>query len=230
MESLPINNFLQMKFPRLGIIEPFLSTLGDVPKSFTAYVHGEPGQGKTEFLVQLANHLCEFGKANWVSWEQGFGADLHAAMERNKMNRHSGRFVVTDPYKGKDPNETWLQYLDKRMGKRGSAHIWFFDSLEHSGLSKAEFMELDRKYKEKKIMVWIGHSKGRHPDTPLGNKGKETCQMSIRVSKFIAYVEKNRYNGWQPYVVYDLKARELNPLFFAAQGKSKKVKTKRLKK
>ncbi len=60
------------KFEEHNLPEPWASHLGILPKRFTMYVDGDPGNGKTEYQIQAAKFLAaHFGKVRVNNVEQG---------------------------------------------------------------------------------------------------------------------------------------------------------------
>lgn len=216
MKVLGVKQFHQMRFEYLSLPEPWDRTLGKLPGNFIAVVYGFSGNGKTEFCVRLAKELCNHGKVAWLSYEQRHGSDLQEATRRNNMDEVSGAFYPIDPIAGVSAEDTLLTDLDKYLKRRGSPDFIFVDSLDYTGFSWEDYNYLRNKYGRKKSFIFISHS------TRNGTLKKAISErimfdggLGIHVKSYIAQPTKNRYGGFDPYIIWEDKAREMNPAFFA---------------
>lgn len=228
MKVLGVTQFHQKTFTLLEISdENFKGLLGDVPNFFTAVIKGYSGNGKTELCIQLAKFLTQFGKVLWLSYEQRHGYDLQKATKRNNMQEQNKKFLISDPIEGLTDGKSLLQDLDEYLDKRGSADYIFFDSIDYTKFNWSDYDYLKNKYGEKKGLIFIAHS------TKSGAFKKRISEqigfdggMIFHVDKFICYPEKNRFGGFEPYVIFEERARLLNPVFFnknKPQGKQQQL-------
>lgn len=221
MKVLGTKQFHQKTFKLLDLNgSKFKGLLGDVPRFFTAVIYGFSGNGKTEGCIQLARELSKHGKVLWLSYEQRHGYDLQKATKRNKMDDRSGNFLIADPLDKRDSGVGLLEDLDNYLKKRNSADYIFFDSIDYTGFTWDDYCFLKNKYAEKKGLIFISHS------TKTGQLRKRISEqivfdggMGLFVKDFIIHPEKNRYGGFNSYVVYEEQARLRNPLFFQKQMK-----------
>lgn len=213
-----------MKFKFLNLVGTgFEDILGKVPENFIAVVYGFSGNGKTEFVVRLAKVLSTIGKTAWLSYEQRHGADLQEAINRNKMEEVSGKFIPIDPLGKLPPGKTFLQDLDEYLGKRNSPVFIIIDSIDYTGFTWEDYVYLKNKYGHKKTFIFISHS------TNTGKQKKAISErilfdggLGIWVKDYIARPEKNRFGGFEPYVVYEERAKERNPAFFSKRKRTKR--------
>lgn len=231
MKQLAVKQFLQKTFKVLGLAGYWLEVLGNLPVAFIAIIYGNSGNGKTEFCMQLAKILAAFDKVAWLSYEQGHGMDLQLAVERNKMDEVSGKFVIIDPLEGIDeaalsinPGKTIYEALDKYMSKPKSPRFIFIDSLDYTQITIDQYFALKRKHGKKKTLIFISHAEGKYPATKTGRKIEYDGGVGIFVKKFIAYTHKNRFGGSKDHIIYEKRARELNPLYFAKPDQAKQPK------
>ncbi len=214
MKSLGVTQFLSKKFKLLGVEGVWQATLGYLPHGFIGIVYGESGNGKTEFLIQLAKYLTKFGKVAWLSYEQRHGYDLQRAVARNQMEDVSGSFIVIDPLAKSDDKGRLFESLLQEMGKRNSPQFYIVDSYDYVNFSKEEYQTLRNKFGDRKGIIFVSHSKGKKPKRTVAEYIEYDCGFSIYVKHFIAFVQKNRYSGFEPYIIWEQKAKELNPIFF----------------
>ena len=220
MKVLGVVQTQQMKHDFLGFEGKFKATFGNVPKSFQCIIYGKSGQGKTEMCIQLAKYLTTFGKVIWLSYEQGHGADLQSAINRNNMEDVSGSFYIADPVQNLQPGVTFLEDLVNYLRKRGSPTFVFIDSVDYTRFKMADYLMLKETFTDK-AFIWIGHGAGKGHRNRIGEDIEFDGHIGIRVDKYIGWVVKNRFSAFEPYVVYPERARLLNPKFFEEQDKSK---------
>jgi len=224
MKTLGIKQFHQKQFKLLDLSKSkFKGVLGDVPRHFICVIYGYSGNGKTESCMQLAKELASFGKVAWLSYEQRHGYDLQQATKRNNMEECSGNFLVIDPVHSLKAGVSFLEDLDNYLKKRNSPEYIFFDSLDYTGFKIDDYLHLKNKYEGKKTFIFISHSdkSGRLKKT-ISEQILFDGGMGLWVKDFIMRPVKNRFGGFEPYIVYEKGARERDPLFFAKQVKEKK--------
>lgn len=232
MQPLGVVQFHQKKFQFLDLKDsPFEGLLGDVPRFFIAVVYGYSGNGKTELCIQWAKYFCNHGKVGWLSYEQRHGADLQKATIRNKMNEVSGSFILVDPLAKRTKGLSLLQELDLYLSKRNTPEFIFIDSLDYMRIRYADYEYLRDKYYGKKAIIFLAHAKrDGTPKKAITDDIIFDGGFGIQVKKYIAFPEKNRYGGMEPYVIYPERAEELNPAFFAKRAAaSKRAKKKKNK-
>jgi hypothetical protein len=231
MKALGIKQFHQKSFKLLPVAgSEFAGILGHVPMNFIAVIYGHSGNGKTEFSVRLAKFLCQFGKVAWMSYEQGHGLDLQMATKRNNMDDVTGQFIPIDPNEKRALGVSYLEDLDKFLKKRSAPQFIFIDSLDYTGFHWDDYLHLKHKHK-KKTFIFIAHSSRTGTlKKDISDKIKFDGHIGIHVSKYIATPDKNRFGGFEPYVIWEEKAREMNPLFFTKKlARPKGTKKKALK-
>jgi len=220
MKVLGVKQFHQKKFKLLNLKKSkFKNILGNVPKYFTTVVYGFSGNGKTEFTIMLAKELSKHGKVLWLSYEQRHGYDLQMATKRNQMHDSSGSFLVSDPLADLQEDTTLLEDLDHYLSRRGSADYVVIDSLDYTGFTLNDYKYLKNKYFGKKGFTFLAHSsKNGRLNKAISRDIVFDGGMGILVKDFIAYPEKNRYGGMDPFIVFENEARKRNPAFFAKQN------------
>jgi hypothetical protein len=223
MKALGVVQYEQKKFKLLNLDgSPFKEVFGNIEKHFICVIGGFSGNGKTEMSLQFAKTLCKHGKVAWVSYEQRHGYDLQTAIIRNNMREVSGSFIPIDPIANKPKGVSYLEDLDNYLSKRNSPDYIFIDSLDYTGWRWDDYIYLKEKFAGKKTLIFLCHT------DKAGNCRKTISTdiyfdggLFILVQKYIATPIKNRYGGFEPYVIWEKKARELNPLFFDPKNKVK---------
>ncbi|NDC40813.1 MAG: hypothetical protein EBZ77_04555 [Chitinophagia bacterium] len=238
-----------MQFERLELADRFAQTLGRLPKTFLIVVFGESGNGKTEFCLQLGKELARQDRTQWVAYETSHGPDLQAGVLRNEFLKYdiawsnpweikpkssqnatsaAAKAAAFPKVKDEHTNELFFD-LATEILKKKSAKYWVIDSLDATGFSVQQWMWLWKKVGRKKGLILISHAKGKAPKTESGKSMLYYGEIGIRVHKYIAHVEKGRYGGFAPFIVYPEKAMELNPLFFGLTDKTPAKKVTKTK-
>lgn len=224
MKVLGIKQFHQKRYKLLDLKKSkFKGLLGEVPKSFICVIYGFSGNGKTEFCVQLAKELTNFGKVAWLSYEQRHGLDLQKATMRNNMQDATGKFYPIDPVAALPEGHTLLEDLDAYLSKKNSPDFVFIDSVDYTGFTWEDYVFLKNKYGHKKGFFFIAHStkSGRLKKT-ISEKIVFDGGMGFFAKDFICFPEKNRFGGFEPYIIYEEQARKRNPVFFAKRLQDQK--------
>jgi len=218
MKSLGVFQFQQKTFKKLPINPKFRAILGSIPKDFICIIYGESGNGKTEFCIQMAKHLTEFGVVGWLSYEQGHGYDLQRAVNRNEMqNCPKGSFIIIDPVADVPKGVTLFEDVMNYLGKRSSPDFIFFDSWDYTNFTFDQYKELKLLAKIKnKALIFISHANGKKPKKTTGEQIEYDGGIGILVKKFIAYPMKSRFGGEGDYIIYEERAKLLNPKYFTA--------------
>lgn len=220
MKSLGIHQFQQKKFKLMGLKGEFAPHLGDIPFAFQMVIFGNSGNGKTEYCIRLAKSLCKHGKVAWLSYEQGHGYDLQTACNRNKMEEVNGQFIIIDPNESRDYGKTYLEELDEYLSKRNSPDFIFIDSVDYTRFTFDDYTFLKNKYGKKKAFIFISHASGKKPKKAIAEQIHYDGGIGVYIDKYIGFVTKNRFGGFEEFLVWEAKARELNPSFFIAKMKN----------
>jgi chromosomal replication initiation ATPase DnaA len=117
------------KYKELALNPYYAKILGKPATNFDMCIHGEPGSGKTVFLLKLANYLAEnFGKVIYVTTEEFGSATLTKKIKDFGIN--SKNLFFTDK-------------LDKV--NLSDYNFAFIDSVNHSGLKLEDYKRLREK-------------------------------------------------------------------------------------
>lgn len=220
MKVLGTYQFQQKKFKLMGLKGDFAPHLGDIPFAFQMLIFGNSGNGKTEYCIRLAKTLASYGKVAWFSYEQGHGYDLQQAVNRNRMSDVNGSFYIIDPNDGRDPGKSYLEELDEYLSKRNSPEFIFIDSVDYTKFSFEDYAFLKNKYGKRKSFIFISHANGKRPKSAIGERILYDGGIGIFIDKFIAFVVKNRFGGFEEFIVFEKRARELNPVYFSNRLKA----------
>lgn len=132
------------KFEKLAFVEPWRSLIGTPAKNFTLMLHGEPGAGKTSFLLKFAEYLAiNFGKVIYISSEE-FEATTITDMVNELLN----------PF---PPNLEFFVTL-KDLDLSGYDFV-ILDSVNDLKLKLDEFKNLRKAFPDKAFILVLQHTK-----------------------------------------------------------------------
>ncbi|RME95483.1 MAG: hypothetical protein D6772_13100 [Bacteroidetes bacterium] len=183
---------LTKNFDLLEFEGQWLASFGRPEKNLKVIVFGNSGNGKTDFVVQMAKYLTRFGKVYYNSFEEGMSATLQEAFVRHNMMDVHGSLILGD----KECYDTMFQ----RMGKRNSPKFCIVDSLDYMNFTAEQYKELVAAYGHKSF-IFISWSAGRHPKTQAAKDIEYMVDIKIRVNEYKAY-PRSRFGGNQPFVIW----------------------------
>lgn len=215
MKTLGTVQFQQKRFQYIEVPEEWKGLLGLVLKHFMCIIYGKSGNGKTEFCVRFAKMLTNYGTVAWISYEQGHGGDLQSAINRNNMEEVSGKVIWADPNEKREAGKSYLEELCEWLDKRNSPDFIFIDSLKYTKWTFEDYKVLKERYGKKKAFIFIDHAKTtKEPGRQVGVDIEFDGHLGLVVDKYICHVNKSRFSSFEPYVIWEERARELNPAFF----------------
>lgn len=201
MKTVGIHVLMQMKFDCYHFTGEWLTSFGEPEKNFSALIYGESGNGKTDFCVKLAKYLAQFAKVLYFSAEEGISTTIQEAFDRNGMHEVSGRVILAE----KANVEELIDYLKRR----NSPQVVVLDSLDYMRLTTEQYKLLRATFPRKTFII-VSWSAGDRPKSQAGKDIEYMSDVKIRVKHYLAH-PRSRYGGNAPFVIWDEKARKLNP-------------------
>ena len=195
--SIGITDFLSRTFVTYPFEGAFAATFGEPERNMKVIIWGDPGNGKTEFCIQLAKYLARFTKVYYNSFEQGICKTLQDALRRNAMEEVNGRAIFGD-------QETFEEMLE-RLSSKNSPQVVIIDSRDYINLTTAQFKVLIDRFPRKAFIIVCWQSGGK----PRGEFAKQIaymCDVKIQVSNFIAH-PRSRFGGNKNFVIWDKRPR-----------------------
>jgi len=149
---------------------------GNPARNFTMMFHGEPHNGKTIFLLKLAQYLAEsFGNVLYVSSEE-FASPTMTQKVAEFLNPLPARLHFAENLT--DPELENYQFI-------------ILDSVNDLGLRINEYKNLRRHYPDKAFVFILQHTKAG--DFRGGKDWEHTAEIVGEVEKGVVNVTKNRY-------------------------------------
>lgn len=195
--SIGITDFLSRTFVTYPFEGRFADTFGEPERNMKVIIWGDPGNGKTEFCIQLAKYLAQFTKVYYNSFEQGICKTLQDALRRNAMEEVNGKVIFGD-------QETFEEMLE-RLSSKNSPQVVIIDSRDYINLTTAQFKTLIDRFPRKAFIIVCWQSGGK----PRGEFAKQIaymCDVKIQVSNFIAH-PRSRFGGNKNFVIWDKRAK-----------------------
>lgn len=123
------------------------------------FIDGESTSGKSTFVMLLAKKLCEYGKVDYISLEEGANLSFKKRVKRLQMKEKVGKFKVV--------TNITMEELAERLAKPKSANFVVIDSVQYTGITfpKVKALLLDR-FPRKSFIFVSQNYKGRPKGKP----------------------------------------------------------------
>lgn len=185
---------MSMSIPRLPFSGKWEAALGKPAKTGTWLIWGNPGNGKSSFVMQLAKYLCNFGKVVYDSLEEGTSLSFQMSLDRHRMGEVNKRFSIM--------NRVELEILSEKLEKRRSPEFVIIDSFQYTGLTYKGYKAFKEKHPDK-LLIFVSHAKGADPKGDAAKSVEFDADVKILVKGFKAlcksrFMEKagENYTVW----------------------------------
>jgi hypothetical protein len=164
------------KLDLLNFFSFWHTLFGNPARNFTMMFHGEPHNGKTIFLLKLAQYLAEhFGDVLYVSSEE-FASPTMTKKVNEFLNPLPERLHFAENLQ--DPDLTQYQFI-------------ILDSVNDLGLKINEYKELRKEHPDKAFIFILQHTKAG--DFKGGKDWEHIAEIAGEVYKGVVNITKNRY-------------------------------------
>lgn len=172
---------------------PYKEMLGDISKTFTLFLHGGPGSGKTTFLLKFANDLAvSHGKVLYVSSEE-FGSVTLVKKLKEMMGKE-------DEEEFKLPENL---YFAKGLTDLTDYQFVILDSVNDLGLEIEDFKELKKIYQDTAFILILQNTKAG--DYRGGKDWEHEVDIAGDVEEGILTIFKNRFGVYSKYDFFNDK-------------------------
>lgn len=196
MRTIGMFQLDQMKFVTYEFQGEWRRTFGQPERNFAMMVHGESGNGKTDFCVKLAKYMAQFAVVLYLSAEEGISSTIQTAFRRNSMIDVKGRVILAE----KATFDELMDYLKKR-NKPG---VVILDSLDYMRLTTEQYKLLRERYPKIAVVV-VAWSKGELPKSQYAKDIEYMADIKVRVHRYVAH-PRSRYGGNEPFIIWADKA------------------------
>jgi hypothetical protein len=164
------------KLDLLNFFSFWNSLFGNPARNFTMMFHGEPHNGKTIFLLKLAQYLAEnFGDVLYVSSEE-FASPTMTKKVNEFLNPLPSRLHFAENLQ--DPDLSDYQFI-------------ILDSVNDLGLKINAYKELRKEHPDKAFIFILQHTKAG--DFKGGKDWEHIAEIAGEVHKGVVNITKNRY-------------------------------------
>jgi hypothetical protein len=164
------------KLDLLNFFSFWHSLFGNPARNFTMMFHGEPHNGKTIFLLKLAQFLAtNFGKVLYVSSEE-FASPTMTKKVNEFLSPLPSRLSFAENLQ--DPDLSEYQFI-------------IMDSVNDLGLKINEYKELRKDHPDKAFIFILQHTKSG--DFKGGKDWEHIAEIAGEVHKGVVTITKNRY-------------------------------------
>lgn len=226
--GLSAHHIAKIKYEFLELEGGIKDLMGRPPRSFFGVIFGKNGNGKSALYMYIAEQLQRHDRVEVWSYEQGHGPDMMQMLERHGVRENKWNLVVHDPYKKADPRKRAFEVFFEHVNRPRSCNFYIVDSIDACEFTKEDVIKLYARFKGRKSFLFLSFE-GANKDA-LSAAARYVGGMGdyiIRVNKFVATVLKSRHGGWKDFVIWEEKARELNPLYFEMNSSPAPPKNKR---
>lgn len=184
--------FKNKRFQTYDFDGPWRASFGEPEQNFRCFVYGNSGQGKTDFVVQLAKYLSEFGKVYYNSFEEGESLSLQLAFGRHNLWEKEGKIILGDREN--------FDLVMRRMSSKNSPRFCIIDSLDYMRMTMDDYQRFVDELPHKAIII-ISWAEGRKPKTQAAKDIEYMCDVKIEVREYKALM-RCRFGGNAPFIIY----------------------------
>ena len=131
--------------------------------------------------------------------EQGKSKSLKEAAIRANIAEVKRKIIFLD----KEP----VTDLIVRLEKHKSPQFVFIDSLQYSGITYRQHIEMTNRFRNK-MFIYIVQARGKNPYGRVAEQIEFDADIKIFVHGFYIQGQNSRYGGNKPFIVDHMKAAE----------------------
>lgn len=192
--AVSVSQLLGMRFKTMEFEGQFAELIGTPEMSGCWIIWGNSGNGKTNFALQLAKYLTNFGRVAYNTMEEGARLSMQRAVQMNDMSDCSRKIIFL--------NREPIEDLCQRLNMRKSPDAIIIDSFQYSGLNRSSYIGLKQNFPNK-LFVFLSHAEGKNPLGRAATFVRYDADVKIRVEGYRAFAT-SRYGGnGEPYVIWN---------------------------
>jgi len=189
-----MNDLIAMTFDEFPFEGHWEEAFGRPEKNFKMIIVGPEKNGKTDVTIKFCKYICQWGKVDYNSHEEGKSKTFQETLKRNNMQEVAGKVMLLHKYN--------IAELKERLSRKGSARIVVIDSLDYMETTEKQYNELCSLY-PRKVFIMLSWE-----DT----KGKPLRAAAKKIAKrvdIVAYVKggmlypTSRFGGNKPFKFWD---------------------------
>lgn len=172
----------KLRIPELPLEGEWEAAFGRPSRFERWFIDGESASGKSTFVMMLAKKLCDYGKVDYVSLEEGAGLSFKRRIERLRMSEVAGRFKVVTGITTAE--------LVERLARPKSAQFVVIDSVQYLDIRSFERLKklLFDRFPRKSFILVSQVYKGR-PKGKMADDIRFDCGVKIHTRGYRAYCQ-----------------------------------------
>lgn len=171
-----------LRIPELPLDGEWEAAFGRPSRYERWFIDGESASGKSTFVMLLAKKLCEYGRVDYISLEEGTSLSYKKRIERLRMKEVAGSFKVVT-------NVTVAEIVE-RLQRPKSANFVVIDSVQYLDVRSFDRLKkllLDR-FPRKGFVLVSQVYKGR-PKGKMADDLRFDCGVKIHTQGYRAYCQ-----------------------------------------
>lgn len=176
-----------LKFDLLPFTGTFRELLGKPEKNFSLMIHGEPGGGKSTFLMKFIKYLATLGNVLYVSSEEYLSTTL---------TENTNLYLNPTP-----ENIIFTHNIYNEDAHVEDADFIILDSVNDMGLNYQSFKALKEQFPDKAFIIVLQHTK--NGQFRGGKEWEHLVQIAAEVERGVITVYKNRYGVKSSWNFFD---------------------------
>ncbi len=193
MRAIGIKEFLEREFDVYPFSGKYFDSFGEPEKNANIIIFGKPGNGKTEFCVQLSKYLSNWTRVYYNTFEQGISKSLQDSLKRNNMMEVNGKVIFG--------NRESVDEMTERLAKRNSPGVVVIDSRDYMRLTTEQYKKLVDHFPRKMFIIVCWESAGK-PKSQYAKDIEFMCDIKIHVRDFVAH-PRSRFGGNKPFEIWE---------------------------
>lgn len=186
--ALSVNDILCYEPKSIGFDGKWKEAMGDPELKGCWTIWGDPGQGKTRFLLQLTKYLMSKGvKVAYNSLEEGLSDTFkRAIIDSGVCAENRNNFQLWD--------KAQLPEMLERIKMQRSPRVIIIDSVQFlDGVTKADLAQMIDT-NQRKLFVFVSHAAGRQPLGAIASSLRYKSDIKMFVKDFYNHIT-SRYSG-----------------------------------
>ena len=183
------------KFKTIKTAEEWKPHLGEPQLGNSHWlVYGGSGSGKTSYVLQAVKQMCKQGqKVHYNTSEEGMKKGFQMALRRNNMKGVSGF----------NYHQENITELTARLSRKRQAKIVVIDSVQYffRKMRSEHYFDFVKQF-EDTTFIWISGADGKKPKGKIADDIYYDADIVINVTDYQAIVEKNRFEAYEPKVIW----------------------------
>lgn len=178
--ALSSKNIFSKRFKTFPFDELWGEVMGAPEDNGIWLIYGAEKHGKTTFAIMFANYLTRFGRVDYVSAEEGIGANFRDAILRAGLDEKS---------KVKWREYTPLEDIKEILKKRQSAKFILLDNctIYKDEIKNGELQKLLKEFPNT-VFIFLAHEEKNQPYTATAKVAKKLAKIIVRIEGLTAFI------------------------------------------